>query len=483
VVLLLVNDHFLRIQWPSWWTGKLGDFAWLIFAPFICALAVSWLIPRRNPRQEQIVGLLSFGFIGVWFATAKTIPAIHDLTTNTLDSIVGWHGTLGLDSTDPITLPALLIGWQVWKHASSTPLSLRPLGWVALALGVMTTLATSCAPSDSGVTELCQQNRLLYASVGISPGNFYASPDGGLTWTQTNPTAASACFNSKLVRNPYWMRAAWLLTSGSQTYRLVPGVGIYSYDNNQNEKLEIDLTEVGSDLRHVYYEGYQGATFGPCGSGTVNFIPGPLDALVDAQTGNLVVTMGLDGILVRSRYDGWQWVTVGSYHYANLSHLPPYQFIGPQLGTALVLFFLLPPTLAFPLKKLSRPVVLGLVLGWILWLLMSLFSPLVFAGDLATLFSLPFWGGAFTGVLLDLGLIYSARTDEQDVTPLLMVVVFSLAIVVLTLLPFILWTRGTIPNQGTASTFSMILCIAGLVTSWIYLRQRFPRRKRKNDEL
>ena len=23
--LLLLNDHILRIHWPSWWTGKLGD--------------------------------------------------------------------------------------------------------------------------------------------------------------------------------------------------------------------------------------------------------------------------------------------------------------------------------------------------------------------------------------------------------------------------------------------------------------------------
>jgi hypothetical protein len=28
---LLINDHLLREFWPSWWTGKIGDFAWLLF--------------------------------------------------------------------------------------------------------------------------------------------------------------------------------------------------------------------------------------------------------------------------------------------------------------------------------------------------------------------------------------------------------------------------------------------------------------------
>src|SRR5215207_4406796 len=77
VALLLLNDHVLRVESPSWLTGKLGDFAWLTFAPIICALVVAWLVPRRLPQQERMVGLISFGFIGGWFALAKTVPVAH----------------------------------------------------------------------------------------------------------------------------------------------------------------------------------------------------------------------------------------------------------------------------------------------------------------------------------------------------------------------------------------------------------------------
>ena len=47
VMLLLLNDHVLRVLWPSWWTGKLGDFTWLVFFPFVLAAILAWLIPSR----------------------------------------------------------------------------------------------------------------------------------------------------------------------------------------------------------------------------------------------------------------------------------------------------------------------------------------------------------------------------------------------------------------------------------------------------
>src|SRR5690348_877048 len=74
IFLLLVNDHFLRYAFPSWWTGKIGDAAWLIFAPFICAMVFALLIPSRLTRQTRLVGGVSFLLVGGWFALAKTVP-------------------------------------------------------------------------------------------------------------------------------------------------------------------------------------------------------------------------------------------------------------------------------------------------------------------------------------------------------------------------------------------------------------------------
>ena len=58
VALLLFNDHWLRWHYPSWLTGKLGDFTWLVFAPFIAALL--WplltfvlLLPQHQPVDHD----------------------------------------------------------------------------------------------------------------------------------------------------------------------------------------------------------------------------------------------------------------------------------------------------------------------------------------------------------------------------------------------------------------------------------------------
>src|SRR5262245_28054589 len=102
ILVLFFNDHYLRLAYPSWLTGKLSDIAWLIFAPLICAGLMSWMI-----RSERYVGILSFSLIGLWFAAGKTILAIHDLTLNIQETVFGWRGVLRLDPSDLIALPAL----------------------------------------------------------------------------------------------------------------------------------------------------------------------------------------------------------------------------------------------------------------------------------------------------------------------------------------------------------------------------------------
>lgn len=114
VLLLLLNDHWLRWQYPSWLTGKLGDFTWLVFAPFIAAAALAWVLPRsrsgghdvscpyskRRIHHEQIVGVTAFAFIGLWFALAKTVPAVHGWTVQAWEAVIAWRGTLRMDATD-----------------------------------------------------------------------------------------------------------------------------------------------------------------------------------------------------------------------------------------------------------------------------------------------------------------------------------------------------------------------------------------------
>ncbi len=60
VALLLLNGHLLRRAWPSWLTGKLGDFAWLFFAPLALVAVLTLVLPRRLAGRERLAGLLAF---------------------------------------------------------------------------------------------------------------------------------------------------------------------------------------------------------------------------------------------------------------------------------------------------------------------------------------------------------------------------------------------------------------------------------------
>ena len=70
LILLLVNDHVLKIVMPSWLTGKLSDFSGLFFFPFLLAALLAFVLREKlNARQ---VGALAFGITAVWFALMKT---------------------------------------------------------------------------------------------------------------------------------------------------------------------------------------------------------------------------------------------------------------------------------------------------------------------------------------------------------------------------------------------------------------------------
>ena len=77
VVLLLVNDHVLRQQSPAWWTGKLGDVAWLAFAPLLVAPLIALLVPSWVRWRSHCVICLSAGVVVTAFTAVKAVPTAH----------------------------------------------------------------------------------------------------------------------------------------------------------------------------------------------------------------------------------------------------------------------------------------------------------------------------------------------------------------------------------------------------------------------
>jgi hypothetical protein len=462
ILALLLNDHFLRIQSPSWLTGKLGDFAWLVFAPFICAAVVAWLI--RGRQQEKIVGIGAFIFIGVWFALAKTMPLVHGWTTDALEIVVGYRGTLRIDPTDLITLPALLIGWQVWRQAQNTPQTLKPRAWVLLALGAVGTVANSQIPVNYGITTLCQENDVISAFADTNYlGEHYASEDGGLTWQRAERDSLPNCTFEAFSWTNGYTNSARQVSDGTRFYRYTSDQRIESsIDRGETWTLEQDLSAIGSEARRIYYQEVWHKAFRP----------GPLGVLVDSQTHNIIIAMGHDGVLVRTPDGTWRWVGMGNYYYREYNAIDGLtSILNVEWGAALVFMIIAPITIARPLGWGRISLLIATSLIWGLGAI---------GGNVHSDFG-DFFGGILTFILAVTGCIgcylsVEAMVDAYLITKrgIWLIFLLSIGTGLLFLFPYILWIAGTIPLYSNASLYSLAIGLCSLLASRLHLRRQYP---------
>ena len=106
LVLLILNDHVFKAQWPgSYWTGKLSDVAWLVVAPVVFG---ALLAGARVPAARWV----SLGMVGLVFTVLQLWPPLGD-------TWVAWMGGAHVaDAGDLVTLPALGLAYLCWATAA-----------------------------------------------------------------------------------------------------------------------------------------------------------------------------------------------------------------------------------------------------------------------------------------------------------------------------------------------------------------------------
>jgi hypothetical protein len=123
--LLLLNDHVLKEIWPGAVTGKLSDFAGLVFFPLLVVTAVGM---ATGHRWSATVPALAVVATGVGFVLIQTWDPAADIYRHTL-GYLQWpfryllHGAASpipvdhtADPTDLFALPALLVAWKLSRH-------------------------------------------------------------------------------------------------------------------------------------------------------------------------------------------------------------------------------------------------------------------------------------------------------------------------------------------------------------------------------
>jgi hypothetical protein len=132
LVLLAVNDHRLKGAGllPLWLTGKLSDFAGLLFFPLlltalfdtlacVAARVTGWRVDFSLRRWKVVAGVVATALV---FAPLKLSDAYIDWYTRTLGQI-GFPSVVMRDPTDLMALVMLPVAaWLGWREIARVPL-------------------------------------------------------------------------------------------------------------------------------------------------------------------------------------------------------------------------------------------------------------------------------------------------------------------------------------------------------------------------
>jgi len=139
LVVLVVNDHLLKGAGivPGWLTGKLSDFAFLIVAPVLAAVALPAAV-----RGRRAIALVA---VGALFTAAKLSRVVSDEVVGALRH-VGLVWRLWPDPTDLVALAMLPVAARVLRAAPRGLARLLPQR-AGVLLGAVACAATSALPS------------------------------------------------------------------------------------------------------------------------------------------------------------------------------------------------------------------------------------------------------------------------------------------------------------------------------------------------
>jgi hypothetical protein len=437
ILVLVINDHFLRVYYPSWITGKLGDFAWLFFSPLALAAILAIIIPKHLNRNSQTIILLSIGLISGIFLLGKTSAQVNAWMREGMGLLLRQPVSLYRDPSDLIALIATGGTYITWKRNKMPEKASYMKGLAVLFLSAALTIANAAEP-DYGITclEIIEDRLIAWNNRYDS----YESRDGGYSWQLVRIEDECSCdpyykeeiFISSPENDQFLFRTddeGKLVESqdGGKTWTAVSGIQPLS----QAEVAWLEQT------RSVYYQ------------------PGPLFAVSDPGSGNLVFAMGLEGVLVRTGGGEWILVAVDEYQLVNLSleSIPGLLKYEIFLAAAFALLLLITGGI-FSGSSLFQKIWLGLV--WMIWLFTQLFfQPALRNGyDLIIINA----GVIFVAVsVLVLIALYLSQAWETFKTRWVALVGLVLAGFFVAIFPYLLWALNIISDYRWSLALSLCL--------------------------
>ncbi len=303
LVLLLLNDALFKSLWPdSWVTGKLSDLAWMVFASPLLAFLLS-LFMSRLPFAKQAVVFVSYVGLPALYAAFNTSEPLHNRILWGLSLVSGGTAGSPLDPTDSLVIP-LGLGIAVWvwrrRPVGSEKLRVR-LALLAAGVATFASVATTYPATHVGIDRVgIASNGVVVASSSNEEVSLqFTSGNGGLNWT-----SSSLGFKGKwgistvdTPRGRFKIQDSDILRStASGEWELAYSAAYLQQEANVWIQ---EQATAGLGLREIARR--------------------PYNIVYDEHSGNVIVAMGLQGVLVGTPNGEWSRVALGYYSPTDFS--------------------------------------------------------------------------------------------------------------------------------------------------------------------
>ena len=308
--VLLVNDLMFKALWPGAWVpGKLSDLAWMMFAPPVLAYVLSFAT-RGNQQAQRVAFLTAYAGLPLLYVAFNTFQPVHDVVLHVLGFGGGDGPRSPLDPTDSLVIPvAMAAAIWVWSRPPLEAQSIRTrLALLAATAAVLASVATSFGV-DYGVIQVGRTasgrlGAITFFGSGDSMDGVFESVDGGLTWTNAGEQSATLekrQFMELGEREPSGIFSGGRIRITNHEVMSSAEV-VYSFKYLQNGG---NRWMQALDKRDV-----QDAVIAT----------GHSDFFYDGQSGNLLLAMGLQGVVVIAPDGTATQVAVGRYSPTDFSY-------------------------------------------------------------------------------------------------------------------------------------------------------------------
>jgi hypothetical protein len=319
VVLLLLNDHVLKARFPSFWTGKLSDFAGLFFFPFLVIPALA-LAPGPLRLSPSRLADLGFGLTALSFAALKFSPPLNAAIATIVSALLGRPAVFALDPSDGIALIALIPSRWLWKRTARKVQAGQDApprwAWAAWTLAMIASLATPPCPRQLSVHRILLREGQIYAGLNGGSPTWVVSADRGETWQHVESPPRW------LQQEPVtldWPIVRCRADQPSVCYR-IPGPG------------RVEASADGGQTWQTAWappwgrEGFRKRllNYFPIGCAKQVIDEGPYDLAFDPEGNRWLVALGTEGILILSSDRSWriQDIEVRGFFGIQVIHTP-----------------------------------------------------------------------------------------------------------------------------------------------------------------